>query len=66
MTNNVEEAIYLADRIVVLTEMPASVKKEYIIGLPRPRDYTSEAFLALREEITQCVEGNVAEEEVQG
>lgn len=64
VTNNVEEAIYLADRIVVLTEMPASVKKEYIIELPRPRDYTSEAFLALREEITQCVEENTGEGEV--
>lgn len=60
VTNNVEEAIYLADRIIVLTDTPTSVKKEYVIDLPRPRDYTSEAFLALREEITQCVESNVA------
>lgn len=56
VTNNVEEAVYLADRIVVLTGMPTTVKKEYIIDIPRPRDYTSEAFLALREEITRCVE----------
>ncbi len=58
VTNNVEEAIYLADRIVVLNDMPTSVKKEYIIDLPRPRDYTSADFLALREEITRCVEVN--------
>ena len=58
VTNNVEEAIYLADRIVVLNDMPTSVKKEYVIELPRPRDYTSPEFLELREEITQCVEVN--------
>lgn len=56
VTNNVEEAIYLADRIVVLTDMPTTVKKEYVIEIPRPRDYTSKQFLSLREEITQCVE----------
>lgn len=56
VTNNVEEAIYLADRIVVLTDMPTTVKKEYMIEIPRPRDYTSKQFLSLREEITQCVE----------
>lgn len=64
VTNNVEEAIYLADRIVVLTEMPTAVKKEYVIDIPRPRDYTSQAFLELREEITQCVEISKAEGEV--
>ena len=62
VTNNVEEAIYLADRIVVLTEMPTTVKKEYIIDIPKPRDYTSEKFLALRDEITQCVDGGKDDE----
>lgn len=52
VTNNVEEAIYLADRIILLTNCPASIKREYTIDLPRPRSYVSEAFLALREQIT--------------
>ena len=52
VTNNIEEAIYLADRIIVLTNCPATVKKEYRIDLPRPRDLVSEEFLALRKEIT--------------
>ncbi len=52
VTNNIEEALYLSDRIILLTNCPSSVKKEYIIDLPRPRDYTSDAFLALREQIT--------------
>ena len=38
VTNNIEEAIYLADRILVLTNCPATVKREYKIELPRPRD----------------------------
>lgn len=52
VTNNIEEALYLADRIILFTNCPATIKKEYVIDLPRPRDYTSEEFLKLREEIT--------------
>ena len=53
VTNNIEEALYLADRIILFTNCPAVIKKEYKIDLPRPRDYTSDEFLRLREEITQ-------------
>lgn len=56
VTNNIEEAIYLADRIIVLSNCPAMVKKEYIIDLPRPRKYTAPEFLALRKEITSIVD----------
>jgi len=52
VTNNIEEAIYLADRIVLLTNCPTQIKKEYKIDFPRPRNYTDAPFLALREEIT--------------
>lgn len=52
VTNNIEEAIYLADRILVLTNCPATVKREYKIDLPRPRNLVSPEFLALRKEIT--------------
>lgn len=53
VTNNIEEALYLADRIILFTNCPATIKKEYKIDLPRPRDYTSEEFLQLRDEITR-------------
>ena len=56
VTNNIEEALYLADRIVILTECPAKVLKEYTIELPRPRSLVAEDFLALREEISALVE----------
>ena len=56
VTNNIEEAIYLADRIVVITNCPTTIKREYKIDLPRPRDYVDQAFLDLREEISAVVD----------
>lgn len=56
VTNNIEEAIYLADRILILSNCPTHVTKEYVVDLPRPRDYVSKDFLALREAIMQDVE----------
>ena len=38
-TNNIEEALYLADRIVLLSNCPAHVKEIYDIDLPRPPQY---------------------------
>jgi NitT/TauT family transport system ATP-binding protein/sulfonate transport system ATP-binding protein len=52
VTNNAEEAIYLADRIILLHSCPTSVHKEYTVNIERPRNYTSADFLALREQIT--------------
>ena len=52
VTNNIEEAVYLADRIVLLTNAPTKVKEEVRIDLPRPRSYTSKEFLLLRKEIS--------------
>lgn len=52
VTNNLEEACYLGDRIVLLSDSPAVVKKEYIVGLPRPRNMTSKEFMDLRIEIS--------------
>lgn len=56
VTNNIEEAIYLADRIIVMTNCPTRIKKEYSVTLPRPRNYVDPAFLALREEISAIVD----------
>jgi len=56
ITNNIEEAIYLADRIVLLSNCPTVVKQEFTIELPRPRNNVSPEFLKLREEISSYVE----------
>lgn len=52
VTNNIEEALYLADRIIVMRNCPSSIKREYEIDLPRPRNYVDPEFLRLRKEIT--------------
>ena len=56
VTNNIEEAVYLADRILVLRNCPTGVKAEYEITLPRPRNYTDAEFLRLRREIDAVVD----------
>ena len=53
ITNNIEEAVFLADRIVLLTNCPTNVKREVIVDLPRPRNYVSKDFLRIREEISR-------------
>ena len=48
VTNNIEEACYLGDRIILLSDCPATVKEVYPISIPRPRDTVSGEFLKLR------------------
>ncbi|MBX6424999.1 MAG: ABC transporter ATP-binding protein [Variibacter sp.] len=45
VTHNVAEAVYLADRVIVMTPHPGTVKTEIPISLPRPRDPLSVEFL---------------------
>lgn len=59
VTNNIEEAIYLADRILVLKNCPTGIKAEYEITLPRPRDYVDPEFLRIRQEITELLDKNM-------
>ena len=56
VTNNIEEAIYLADRIILLTNCPTSIKEEYIVDLPRPRSYVDPEFLKGRKSILDNTE----------
>lgn len=52
VTNNIEEACYLGDRIILLSECPAKVKKIYEIEIERPRNMISKEFLKLRIDIS--------------
>jgi hypothetical protein len=51
ITHDVEEAIYMADRIMVLSPRPATVQASFEVDLPRPRKLSSPAAQALREAI---------------
>jgi NitT/TauT family transport system ATP-binding protein len=51
VTHNVAEAVYLADRVVVMTPHPGTVKIELPIALPRPRDPLSVEFLACQKQL---------------
>jgi NitT/TauT family transport system ATP-binding protein len=58
VTHNIREAVYLADRILVLSPRPSTISDEFIINLPRPRpkgiEY-SETFGTLAYQIRQAI-----------
>ena len=41
ITHDLEEAIFLGDRVLVMTTRPARTKKDMVVDIPRPRDYTT-------------------------
>ena len=51
VTHNVAEAVYLADRIVVLTPHPGTLRAEIRVALPRPRDTLSVEFLEYQKQV---------------
>ena len=56
VTHNVDEAIFLADRVVVLSRNPGKVIKSFQIKLERLRDRSSPPFLELKKEITSFLD----------
>ena len=47
VTHNIEEAVLLADRVIVLGSHPGHIRAEVTVDLPRPRDNRSAAFEAI-------------------
>jgi NitT/TauT family transport system ATP-binding protein len=48
VTHSIEEAIFLADRVVVMTPGPGRIESDNLLELPRPRDVASPEFNAIR------------------
>jgi len=53
VTHDIDEAIYMSDRILIMTPAPGRIDREIDIGLARPRDRTSDSFLRFRGEILE-------------
>ncbi len=55
ITHNIEEAVYLSEKILVLTNKPATIKETVINKLPRPRSISSKEFIELRNYVTELI-----------
>jgi NitT/TauT family transport system ATP-binding protein len=59
ITHNIEEAILLGDRVVVMTARPGRIKEIVDVKLPRPRDVTSPEFNDIRRRVASLLEDEV-------
>lgn len=55
ITHNIEEAVYLSEKILVLTNKPTKIKKIIDNHLPRPRSVVDPEFIKLRNEVTELI-----------
>jgi NitT/TauT family transport system ATP-binding protein len=55
VTHDVEEAVQLADRIIVMSKRPATINADIEVKLPRPRDLDSSEYLSIRDEIFELM-----------
>ena len=53
VTHDVDEAVYLSDRIVIMTPRPGKISEIIEVDLPHPRDRGSDAFVEIRKHIME-------------
>jgi NitT/TauT family transport system ATP-binding protein len=58
ITHSVDEAVFLSDRIIVLTPRPGRICRTIDLDLPRPRDRTSVEFANIRREVLDLINQN--------
>ncbi|MDR3137087.1 MAG: ABC transporter ATP-binding protein [Coriobacteriales bacterium] len=62
VTHDIEEAIYLCDRVIIMSPRPGRIIGEIIIDLPHPRDRVDDAFIVKRRDVFDRLSGVVTEE----
>ena len=55
ITHNIEEDVYMSQRIMVLTNKPTKVKEDFVNPLPLPRNVTEEKFIEMRNKVTNLI-----------
>ena len=55
ITHNIEEAVYLSENILVLTNKPTTIKAKLENSLPFPRNVTSPEFIDIRSKVTDLI-----------
>ena len=60
VTHSIREAVYLADRVVVMTSAPGRIKQVFTIKLPESRDRFAPEFTHHESELTRVVKEEVA------
>jgi NitT/TauT family transport system ATP-binding protein len=55
ITHNIEEAVYLAERVLIMSNKPTTIKESLEVNLPRPRDVTSPEFIEIRRYVTDKI-----------
>ena len=55
VTHDIDEAVYLADRIAIMTPSPGRIGQYVTVGMSRPRDRNSAQATALRSELTEIM-----------
>ena len=55
VTHSIDEALYLADRVVVMTYRPGTIKRDTQVALRRPRDTSAADFNALKRDLMTLV-----------
>jgi sulfonate transport system ATP-binding protein len=55
ITHNIEEAVYLAERVIILSNKPAKIKEELTLDMPRPRNIADRQFVEARNYITEKI-----------
>ena len=55
VTHDIDEAIYMSDRIVVMTPRPGRIERILEVALPRPRQRISPEFFALRAAVLEML-----------